>query len=57
MIAEIKNISMDMEFRIIEVQEQYRVLNMYEYPIDEDIQKEVDSLMVNWEGLIEFADE
>lgn len=30
---------------------------MYEYPIDEDIQKEVDSLMVNWEGLIEFADE
>jgi len=34
-IAEIKNISMEMEFRITEVQEQYRVLKMYEYPIEE----------------------
>jgi hypothetical protein len=34
-IAEIKNISMEMEFRITEVQEQYRVLKMYDYPIEE----------------------
>ena len=32
-ISEIKDISMDMEFRIIEVQEQYRVLKMYNYEI------------------------
>jgi hypothetical protein len=30
---------MEMEFRITEVQEQYRVLKMYEYPIDEETQK------------------
>jgi len=34
-ISEIKNKSMDMEFRIVEVQEQYRVLKMYNYTIDE----------------------
>lgn len=55
-ISEIRNSSMEMEFRIIEVQEQYRVLNMYEYQIEEEVQKEVDSLMLNWEELIEFAD-
>lgn len=55
-ISAIKNQSMDMEFRIIEVQEQFRVLNMYNYEIDEDIQKEVDTLMTNWEELLEFAD-
>ena len=55
-IAEIRNSSMEMEFRIIEVQEQYRVLNMYEYVIEEEVQKEVDTLMLNWQELIEFAD-
>lgn len=45
-----------MEFRITEVQEQYRVLKMYEYPIDDETQKQVDSLMINWEELIEFAE-
>lgn len=44
-ITEIKNISMDMEFRIVEVQEQYRVLGMYDYEIEEDVKKEVDGLM------------
>jgi len=29
---------------------------MYEYQIEEDVQKDVDSLMLNWEELIEFAD-
>jgi dynein heavy chain len=55
-IAEIKNISMEMEFRITEVQEQYRVLKMYDYPIDEDTQRSVDKLMIDWEELIEFAE-
>ena len=44
-ITEIKNKSMDMEFRIVEVQEQFRVLDMYEYDIEEDVRKEVDGLM------------
>jgi len=55
-ISEIKDISMDMEFRIIEVQEQYRVLKMYNYEIEEETQKEVDNLMTNWEDLIDYAD-
>ena len=29
---------------------------MYEYPIEEEIQKEVDTLMTNWEELNELAD-
>lgn len=36
-ITEIKNKSMDMEFRIVEVQEQFRVLNMYNYEIEESM--------------------
>jgi dynein heavy chain len=55
-ISEIKDISMDMEFKIIEVQEQFRMLNMYEYEIEPEIQSEVDKLMSNWEELMDFAD-
>lgn len=33
-VAEIKNISMDMELRIGEAQEQFRVLKMYKYTVD-----------------------
>ena len=55
-ISEIKNKSMDMEFRIVEVQEQFRVLKMYNYSYPEDIEKEVDTLMTNWDDLLEFAD-
>jgi dynein heavy chain len=47
---------MDMEFKIIEVQEQFRMLNMYEYEIEPEIQSEVDKLMSNWEELMDFAD-
>lgn len=47
---------MEMEFRINEVQEQFRILSMYDYPIEEEQQKDVDNLMVNWEELIEYAD-
>jgi dynein heavy chain len=55
-ISEIKNKSMDMEFRILEVQEQFRVLKMYKFEINEETQKDVDNLMVNWELLLEFAE-
>jgi hypothetical protein len=55
-ISDIKNKSMDMEFRIIEVQEQFRVLNMYNFEIEEEIQKDTDTLMTNWEDLLDFAD-
>lgn len=55
-ITEIKNKSMDMEFRIVEVQEQFRVLDMYEYDIEEEVRKEVDGLMTQWELLLEYAD-
>jgi len=55
-ISKIKNISMDMEFRVIEVQEQFRVLKMYNFEIDPELMKDVNNLMINWEELIEFAD-
>jgi dynein heavy chain len=29
---------------------------MYDYPIDEDTQRSVDKLMIDWEELIEFAE-
>ena len=37
-ISEIKNKSMDMEFRINEVQEQFRILKMYKYEVKEEVQ-------------------
>ena len=55
-ISDIKDISMDMEFKIVEVQENFRILNMYDYEIEPEIQQEVDLLMTNWEELIDFAD-
>jgi dynein heavy chain len=55
-IGDIKNKSMDMEFRILQVQEQFRVLGMYDFGFDEETQKEVETLMSNWEELLEFAD-
>lgn len=47
---------MDMEFRIVEVQEQFRVLDMYEYEIEEEVKKDVEGLMSQWEQLLEYAD-
>lgn len=35
-IAEIKNKSMDMELKIVEAQEQFRVLKLYKYNVDPD---------------------
>ncbi len=36
-ITEIRDKSMEMEFRIADVQEQYRILEMYGFPIAEEI--------------------
>lgn len=36
-ISEIKNTSMDMEFRINEIVEQFRILSMYAYQVKPDI--------------------
>ena len=57
-ISEIKNTSMDMEFRINEIVEQYRVLRMYgySYKVDAAIQQQVDTLSATWIDLIEMAD-
>ena len=55
-ITEIKDSSMEMEFRILEVQESFRLLKNYEYKIDEDIEKKSANLMINWEELLDFAD-
>jgi len=55
-ITEIKDTSMEMEFRILEVQESFRLLKNYEYKIDEETEKKAADLMINWEELLDFAD-
>lgn len=54
-VAEIKNISMDMELKIGEAQEQYRVLKMYKYTVEEEDQILVDKIGQEWADLIETA--
>jgi dynein heavy chain len=55
-ISEIKNTSMDMEFRINEIVEQFRVLKMYNYVVKPEVQQQVDILAQTWVDLIEMAD-
>lgn len=55
-ITEIRNKSMDMEFRINEVQEQFRLLLMYKYSVEEELMLQVSSLSENWNNLIEMAE-
>jgi dynein heavy chain len=55
-ITEIKNKSMDMEFRINEVQENFRILKMYKFQVEKDLQDQVDALSVNWSKLVDEAD-
>lgn len=55
-ISEIKNTSMDMEFRINEIVEQFRVLKMYNYVVKPEVQQQVDVLAQTWVDLIEMAD-
>jgi len=39
---------MDMELKISEVIEQFRVLKMYKYPIEKENQDQVDMISENW---------
>lgn len=55
-IAKIRNKSMDMELKIAEAQEQFRVLKMYKYPVDPQDQADVDGIAQEWADLIEKAE-
>ncbi len=55
-IAKIRNKSMDMELKIAEAQEQFRVLKMYKYPVDPQEQADVDGIAQEWADLIEKAE-
>ena len=55
-ISEIKNKSMDMEFRINEVSEQFRILKMYKYTVIATVQQQVDALNNTWIELLDMAD-
>lgn len=54
-IAEIKNTSMDMELKIVEAQEQFRVLKMYKYQVEPEDQELVDRIGPEWADLVEMA--
>jgi dynein heavy chain len=55
-ISEIKNTSMEMELRINESVEQFRVLRMQKYEVKPEVQHQVDILAQQWVDLIEMAD-
>ena len=55
-INDIRKNSMDMELKIYEVVEQFRVLRMYKYEIEKEHQDEVDMIAENWASLVEFAE-
>jgi hypothetical protein len=55
-IKRIRGQSMEMELQIIESLEQFRVLKMYEHPIDPEDEEKVANLPKIWENLLEIAD-
>jgi dynein heavy chain len=55
-IDEIRLKSMDMEFEIHEVVEQFRILKRYKHPVDEDLALAVSKLATDWEELLERAE-
>lgn len=55
-IKRIRGSSMDMELQIVESLEQFRVLKMYEHPIDPEDEEKVRNLPAVWENLLEIAD-
>ena len=55
-INEIRKNSMDIELKISEVVEQFRVLKMYKYEIEKEHQDQVDMIAENWSNLVEFAE-
>ena len=54
-IAEIKKKSMDMELKIVEAQEQFRVLKLYKYNVDPDDQEQVNNISQMWNELLDLA--
>jgi dynein heavy chain len=55
-IDEIRLKSMDMEFEIHEVVEQFRILSRYQIPVDEQLLETVSGLALLWEELLERAE-
>ena len=51
-ISDVKNSSMGMKFRIHEVEEQFRLMQMYNFPVDEELQAQVNDIGPNWESLL-----
>jgi hypothetical protein len=55
-IKRIRGESMVMELRIDESLEQFRILKMYEHPIDPEDEEKVHNLKTIWDNLVEVAD-
>lgn len=55
-IDEIRLKSMDMEFEIHEVVEQFRILKRYQHPVEETLEAAVARLGQDWEDLLERAE-
>lgn len=55
-INEIRNKSLDIELKINEVLEQFRVLKMYKYEVTPEDQEQVDQILDNWNILVEKAE-
>lgn len=55
-IDEIRLRSMDMEFEIHEVVEQFRILKRYKHPVEESLAEAVACLGQDWEDLLERAE-
>ncbi|XP_044296574.1 dynein axonemal heavy chain 10 isoform X1 [Varanus komodoensis] len=53
-IAEIKDMSLEVELQYLDIQERYRTLAMYDFPTTEEEQNLVDKIKLMWEAL--FAD-
>jgi dynein heavy chain len=51
-INRIQDMSMDMEFRITDVQEQFRILKIYSFDVDPEMHKRADNLGNEWSNLI-----
>lgn len=55
-IKRIRGQSMDMELEIIESLEQFRVLRMYEHPVEPEDDERINKLEKVWDDLIELAE-
>ena len=51
-ISEIKTVSMMMEFRISDIVEKFRTLQMYKQPVEEETVRQAFSLEEKWKDLV-----